>query len=215
MTDRYAGFPAGFFDRADESDDAIFYEPPRLVTHIDAGAIAAVGALYTELGISRHVLDLMSSWVSHFEQRPAHLTVLGMNAAELDANPMADEQIIHDLNADPRIPMPDASVDDVVCCVSVDYLARPIEVFDDVARVLRPDGRFVCTFSNRLFPTKAIRGWLMTDDATHLEIVAAYFRRSGYTDIQQECRTPLDQPGDPLWAVWATAPDPDLNLGAV
>ena len=59
-------FPPGFFDRADASSDAAFYRPLRLVTHIDDGAIAAVGALYDELGIDGEVLDLMSSWVSHF-----------------------------------------------------------------------------------------------------------------------------------------------------
>ena len=36
-------FPPGFFDRADPSPDHFFYAPPRLVTHIDDQAIAAVG----------------------------------------------------------------------------------------------------------------------------------------------------------------------------
>ena len=73
--DPYAGFPPGFFQRADGRDDAVFYGPPRLVTHIDDAAIAAVGELYAELGIDgstpgpRRVLDLMSSWVSHFRTR--------------------------------------------------------------------------------------------------------------------------------------------------
>ena len=102
-------FPPGFFDRADPSPDAEFYRPRRLVTHIDDGAIAAVGALYDELGIGRDgagdVLDLMSSWVSHFESAPRRLIVLGMNRAELDANPMAAERIVHDLNAEPRLPL--------------------------------------------------------------------------------------------------------------
>ena len=154
------GFPEGFFDRIDDRDDAGFYAVPRLVTHIDHDAIAAVGDLYDELGITGEVLDLMGSWVSHFRSGPAHLTVMGMNEHELRANPNAAERIVHDLNADPRVPLADESVDDVVCCASVDYLTRPVEVFRDVARVLRPGGRFVCTFSNRVFPTKAIRGWL-------------------------------------------------------
>ena len=106
-----------------------------------------MGALYEELGIGGDVLDLMSSWVSHFRTKPDRLRVLGMNASELDANPLADERIVHDLNADPRLPLADESVDDVVCCVSVDYLVRPIDVFADVARVLRRGGRLVCTFS--------------------------------------------------------------------
>ncbi len=89
----------------------------------------------------------MGSWVSHFRTPPARLTVLGMNSEEVEANPAASDTVIHDLNADPRLPFADATFDAVVCCVSVDYLTRPVEVFTDVARVLRPGGPFVCTFS--------------------------------------------------------------------
>ena len=41
---------------------------------------------------------------------------------------------------------------------------------------MRAGGLFVCTFSNRLFPTKAIRGWLSSENAAHQEIVSGYFR---------------------------------------
>ena len=146
------GFPPGFFDRQDAGSDDAFYGFPRLVTHIDDGAIDAVGALYEELGVDGAVLDIMSSWVSHFRTAPRHLTVLGMNPAELAANVMATTSVVHDLNSDPRLPFDDDSFDAAVCCVSVDYLVRPIEVFRDVARVVRPGGLFVCTFSNRCFP---------------------------------------------------------------
>jgi SAM-dependent methyltransferase len=202
-------FPPGFFDRADQSDDAQFYSWPRLVTHIDEGAIAAVGALYDELGIDGDVLDLMSSWVSHFNRAPARLTVLGMNPEELAANPQAAARVVHDLNAQPELPFAGSSFDAVVCCVSVDYLVQPIEVFRDVARVLRPDGLFVCTFSNRCFPTKAIRGWLASSDQEHCAIVAEYFRRSGrFTEPEIERRTPPNRPGaDPLFGVWGRSVD--------
>jgi SAM-dependent methyltransferase len=198
-------FPPGFFDRADESPDPMFYGPPRLVTHIDPGAIAAVGDLYAELRLHEgRVLDLMSSWVSHFRERPAHLTVLGMNAVELAANPMAHDVVLHDLNTDPTLPFADGAFDSAVCCVSVDYLTRPVEVFREVARVLVPGGPFVCTFSNRCFPTKAIRGWLATDERGRTAIVAEYFRRAGgYGDVRIERRTPVPHWGDPLDAVWA------------
>jgi SAM-dependent methyltransferase len=206
--DAYQGFPDGFFDRADSTADDRFYDSPRMVTHIDDGAIAAVGELYEELGLcgadSGPVLDLMSSWISHFPHKPASLTVIGMNTAELAANTMADERHVVDLNTSPLLPLPDASFAAAVCCVSVDYLVRPIEVFNEVARVVRPGGVFVCTFSNRCFPTKAIRGWLGTDDAMHLTIVAEYFRRAqawGQPVAQQ--RTPANHWGDPLYAVWA------------
>lgn len=198
-------FPPGFFDRSDETADTTFYASPRLVTHIDDHAIAEVGRLYSELGVHGDVLDLMGSWVSHFRTPPRHLRVLGMNRVELDANVLAAERMVHDLNADPRLPLPDLSVDDVVCCVSVDYLVHPVEVFRDVARVLRPGGRFVCTFSNRVFPTKAIRGWLNADDAQRCAIVAAYFRQSlAFDEPTVERRTPPGHGGDPLYAVWAS-----------
>ena len=207
--DPYAGFPDGFFTRADESPDGVFYRPERLVTHIDEGAITAVGALYAELGIDGdaarpvRVLDLMSSWISHFRTPPAGLVVLGMNAAELAANEAATERIVHDLNADPRVPLPDADVDAVVCCVSVDYLTRPIEVLADVARVLRPDGVLALTFSNRCFPTKAVRGWLYTPEERRGELVAELVRRAGgFGEPVVELRTPPGS-GDPLWAVTA------------
>ena len=211
--DRY-GFPPGFFDRADPADDEVFYAPPRLVVHIDDGAIAAVGALYEELGLAGMVLDLMGSWVSHFRRPPDELTVLGMNATELAGNPAAAATVVHDLNATPRLPFADDTFEAAVCCVSVDYLVRPIEVFADVARVVRPGGVFVCTFSNRCFPTKAIRGWLATSDDEHCEIVAEYFRRAGGWDEPViERRTDRELPGDPLFAVWAQQTPVDASAG--
>ena len=201
---RYSGFPAGFFDRADETDDALFYGPPRLVTHIDTGAIAAVGTLYRSLPVRGRVLDLMSSWISHFDERPDGLIVQGMNSTELAANRSAHGGVVCDLNATPELPFVDGAFDASVCCVSVDYLVRPVEVFAEVARVVRSGGPFVCTFSNRCFPTKAVKGWLANDDEGHGQIVATYFRRAGgWTEPTIESRRALDEPGDPLWAVWA------------
>lgn len=206
-------FPPGFFDREDSSPDAEFYVPPRLVAHIDDGAIARVGALYAELEVRGDVLDLMSSWISHFNLPPAALTVLGMNVQELDANPHATTRVVHDLNVDPVMPFASASFDDAVCCVSIDYLTDPIAVMRDVARVVRPGGRFVVTFSNRMFPTKAIRGWLYASDAQRCEIVVEYFHRAGATvdgtRVTWERPTVLalpPEPGhgrDPLFAVWS------------
>ena len=210
--DPYAGFPEGFFRRDDERPDEVFYGPPRLVTHIDDAAIAAVGGLYAELGIDgsaaapQRVLDLMSSWISHFAAPPDELIGLGMNERELAANPALAERVVADLNADPRLPFEDASFAGAVCTVSVDYLTLPLEVFAEVARVLEPGAPFACTFSNRCFPTKAIRGWLATDDAGRVAIVRRYFElTSGFGPPASDLRTPPYAPGDPLWAVWAPA----------
>ena len=208
--DAYHVFPAGFFDRADPSPDDLFYAPTRLVTHIDERAIAAVGELYAELKIDggggepRRVLDLMSSWVSHFRTPPAELVVLGLNPSELAHNTAATERVVQDINADPRLPFPDESFDAVTCCVSVDYLVHPLEVLGEVARVLRPHAPVVLTFSNRCFPTKAVRGWLATDDAGHCAIVGAYLTLAGgFTKPDVTLRTPPPSYGDPLYAVVA------------
>ncbi len=203
MTDD--AWPPGFFDRQDPTDDADFYAPPRLVTHIDDGAIAAVTRLYDDLGVPEgRVLDLMSSWVSHLSRRPSGgLVVLGMNEVELQANPLADEVVVQDLNVEPHLCFEDATFDAVVCCVSIDYLVQPIEVLRETRRVLRPGGVVALTFSNRCFPTKAIRGWLATDEDGRVAIVRAYLERAGFTDVTTALRTATRWGRDPLYAAWA------------
>lgn len=48
---------------------------------------------------------------------------------------------LQDLNVDSKFPFPDASFDVVTCVVSVDYLTKPLEVFKEIARVLKPNGK--------------------------------------------------------------------------
>jgi SAM-dependent methyltransferase len=204
--DSFLSWPPGFFERQDPSDDADFYAAPRFVTHIDARAIRAVCDLYDELGVpDGRVLDLMASWVSHLSRRPrGGLVVLGMNAAELAANPLTERHVLRDLNRDPGLPFADATFDAVTCCVSIDYLVRPVEVLREVARVLRPGGVVVITFSNRCFATKAIRGWLLTGEADHLAIVRAYLEQAaGFGPVSAQRRTAEGWHGDPLYGVWA------------
>ncbi len=197
--------PAGAFQRLDESSDAGFYATPRFVTHIDDGAIAAVTQLYREhLPAGGAVLDLMSSWVSHLPPEISYGKVvgLGMNAEELAANPRLDAWVTHDLNADPRLPFADREFDGAGCCVSIDYLVRPLDVLHDLARVLRPGAPAVITFSNRRFPTKVIALWESLDDAGHAALVAHYFEAAGgWGSSVALDRSP--RAGDPLLAVVA------------
>lgn len=206
--DRYADFGEGFFDRSDSSPDGEFYSQARLVTHIDDGAIEAAGEIYRSLGIEGRVLDLMSSWISHFSAQPDQLITLGRNALELSKNDAAIGGVVADLNDHPELPFADNAFDHVVCAVSVDYLSQPLEVFDEVARVLRPGGVFCHVFSNRLFPTKAIAGWLHASEEQRVAICGEYFRRSGrLLDGRAGWGSPdaSVQRGvhDPLYAVWA------------
>jgi SAM-dependent methyltransferase len=199
-----APFPPNFFDRADAGPDTDFYAEPRFVQHMDATAEQAVGDLYEDLEIDGRVLDLFSAWTSHFTDPPDELVGLGMNAEELRANAALSEWTVQDLNENPQLPFGDGRFDDVVCSSGVDYLTRPLDVFAEVARVLVPGGRFVCTFTNRCFPSKAIRGWLSTDDGGHVRIVRRYFELTpAFGPAESDLRTSLAGTGDALWAVWS------------
>ena len=143
-------FDPRYFRREDETPDAEFYAEPRMTVHIDDDAIAAVTQVYRDLlPAGGEVLDLMSSWRSHLPADVpfARVVGLGMNAAEMAENPQLDEFVVHDLNADPRLPFPDASFDGCCITVSVQYLLQPVEVFREVNRVLRPGAPFVLTYS--------------------------------------------------------------------
>lgn len=193
-----------FFRRLDESDDAEFYHAPRRVVHIDEAAIATVRQIYAEyLKPQSAILDLMSSWRSHLPELEFRRVVgLGLNSAEMLDNPALSEIVVHDINREPRLPFPDGSFDAVVMAVSVQYLTRPIEIFSEAGRVLRPSGPFIVAFSNRMFPTKAVAAWQMANDSGRVRLVSTYFVESNAFEAPMVIdRSGQDRPGDPIWAV--------------
>lgn len=195
-----------FFRRVDEADDELFYQFPRLVTHIDDGAIAKVGAIYASLlPTGGEILDLMASWRSHIPASvgPKRLVGLGLNQAEMADNPALTEIVVHNLNREPRLPFADESFDGVVMTVSVQYLTQPIETFAEVGRILRPNAPFIVTFSNRMFPTKAIALWQQAGEAQRATVVETYFARSGaFDNVEMIDRSRSEgAPSDPIWAV--------------
>ncbi len=195
------------YDRIDESPDATFYVQPRLVEHIDDVAIADVTRIYRErLPAGGEILDLMSSWVSHLPDDVAYARVvgLGMNETELARNPRLAAHVVHDLNADPVLPFASQSFDAATICVSIQYLTDPVAVLRDLARVVRPGGPAIVTFSNRCFPTKAVAAWRALDDAGHLRLVGSYFERAGWCDVDTLASPP--RRADPLYAVIAYVP---------
>ena len=103
-----------WFARVDETDDEQFYQQPRLVAHIDPATIDALTDFYSEIiAPGAHVLDLMSSWISHLPEELAleRVSGLGMNAAELEANPRLDDWRVHNLNDNPELPYGQAEFD--------------------------------------------------------------------------------------------------------
>ena len=192
-----------FFRRLDDSDDELFYLAPRFVVHIDDAAIKT--SARSTRAVSREaapILDLMSSWRSHLppELQPARVVGLGLNRLEMEDNPALTEIVVHNLNRKTQLPFDDASFDGAVLTVSVQYLIHPLEVFAEVGRVLRSGAPFIVTFSNRMFPTKAVAIWANASEQQRVDLVNYYFTRTAaFEKIETVVRGSGET--DPLWAV--------------
>jgi len=205
--------------RYDESSDGDFYAQPRLVKHIDDEAIGALTKYYekefltsktknstTEDDLS--VLDICSSWISHYPEsvKFKRCAGTGMNKEELARNQRFTEPAtVVDLNETPKLPYEDNSFDFVTNCVSVDYLTKPLEVMQEVRRVLKPGGRAIMSFSNRCFPTKAVSIWTACGDLDHIWIVGAYYHYANGFDAPEGIDiSPNPGRTDPMYVVTAT-----------
>ncbi|MEM7336661.1 MAG: class I SAM-dependent methyltransferase [Chloroflexota bacterium] len=206
-------FPANYFRRRDESDDGNFYTFPRKVVHIDDAAIQALSDFYGEaIPLNSTILDLMSSWRSHLpldSLTPQRVAGLGMNLEEMLDNPALrkDGIQVQNLNLNPTLSYESDVFDAVICAVSVQYLIQPIELFAEVHRVLKENGRFILSYSNRCFPTKATAVWLSTDDMQHAQLIGSYFEHSGSWS-EPGLKVKNDENGappneDPLYIIWA------------
>nr|WP_264475371.1 class I SAM-dependent methyltransferase [Halorubellus salinus] len=195
-------------DRAkvDAGDDDAFYGQPRFVTHADDGFLDRLTELYGTVSTDGdRVFDAMSSWVSHlpafdYERVVGH----GLNAAELEANDALDEWFVQNLNDDQVLGLDDDAFDLVTCALSVQYLQYPGAVFREFARVLAPDGVLVVSFTNRMFPTKAVRAWRQASMDERVDLVESYCRAAGLTVTDVVRERPET---DPFYAVVARRAD--------
>ena len=203
-------------NKLDPSDDALFYAQPRFVTHVDEGFIAQLTKLYRDrIPQDSRVFDMMSSWVSHLPQDIdyAHVEGHGLNGEELARNKQIDHYFVQNLNQNQTFPLEDNSFDAVVNTVSVQYLQYPEKVFAEVYRVLKPGGIAVFSFSNRMFPHKAIALWRDGSEASRVELVKRYFDSvPGFGNIEAIINKSLASAillmmgmggGDPFYAVVA------------
>ncbi len=222
MQGRWQGRQTDFFSddafrRDDETSDSRFYIEPRFVQHIDDTAIDIIKNTYGRfMRDDMHILDLMSSWQSHLPEKLhfSRLVGLGLNESELKKNPRLSDYVVQDLNLNSRLPFDSNSFDAVVCTVSVEYLIEPLSVFKEVSRILRTDGHFIVTFSNRCFPTKAIKVWKELHEFERMGMVLEYFSRSGgFKNLQTYSFRGLPRPrndkyfpelryADPVFAIW-------------
>jgi len=201
------------FRRMDESPDTSMYAEPRFVNHLDDASLTRLTNFYRSIFAAAppnfSVLDLCSSWVSHFPQdmpKAARVAVHGLNERELKANMQATESFTQDLNENPRLPFEDGTFDFVTNALSVQYLTDPRAVFSEVHRVLRPGGMAVVAMSHRCFIEKAVNVWAKEtyDGEGHVHIVSRYFQNGpvdGWSHMSSVDISPSH--GDPMWLVTA------------
>jgi SAM-dependent methyltransferase len=222
------------FSRLDESDDSIFYATDRFVQHLDSLALSTVEKIIQELVIEETpaILDLMAGWDSHIPPpiQTEKVVGLGLNRNELSRNEALTDWVYHDLNKEPSLPFPDNTFDAVLNVVSVDYITRPLEVFREVGRILKPGGLYLVIFSNRMFEQKAVNIWRQLGEEERVVLVEEFFNRAGiFTSpevfVSKGKVRPKDDkyahlgiPSDPIYAVYAEkvgagpSKRPDLSL---
>ena len=201
--------------KLDSSDDAIFYNEPRFVHHLDAGFRARLTTLYRErIPPCAQVLDLMSSWVSHLPDDVIYDEVIGhgLNADELNANPRLDRNWVQNLNRDQALPLSDSSIDATLIVAGWQYLQQPEAIAAELLRITRPMGQVIVAFSNRMFFTKAPQVWTDGDNGDHLTYVSSVLKAQGWMNpeiIAEDTRSDgvmglFGGKGDPFFAVVAT-----------
>ena len=190
------GWPSDFpYTSADltptwAGSDGAFYFVPKFVQHAGDESRESLTRFYECVlppSGSGSVLDLCSSWTSHYPNgwKGERCVALGLNYLELIANPSKTEFRVQNLNEDPTLPYGDAEFDVITNSLSVDYMTKPLELFKEMHRVLKPGGYACMAFTNRCFPTKVVPLWTRPfTEAHHAEIVATYFQYSaGWDDV--------------------------------
>jgi SAM-dependent methyltransferase len=182
-------YDASEFQRYDENADGDFYQQPRLVTHIDDPAIARLTQYYdTVLPRNGKIMDMCTSWKSFYpstvkeaiQRGELEVFGVGLNKEEMALNAVflgkQERWRVLDLNVPPHDVRAgwegeDLQFDATTCVVSVDYLNKPLEVCRKLLESTKEGGKVHLVISNRCFPNKVVRRWLMLDERSRLEFV--------------------------------------------
>lgn len=107
---------------------------------------------------------------------------------------------LSELNSDPKLPFDDEMFDAVVCTGGAPYMTKPNEVFEEVARVLKPGGVFVLAFSDKWDDGKVVQVWTDLYEFERMGLVSQYFIR---TELYEDIVTfSARGQGAPIYAVW-------------
>jgi SAM-dependent methyltransferase len=159
------------------------------------------------------ILDLMTGAYSHIPPRiqSGRIVGLGLTEAALRQNSLLNEFIVHDVNANPRLPLPDHNFDAVTLVSGMAYVQQPVELLEDVARILRPGGLLAIVFGIVSFFDQTDAAWYSLDEDRRVDLVKAYLLKTGkYQQPRADWfKFPYQEYGErraheePLWMVWA------------
>jgi len=78
------------------------------------------------------------------------------------------------------------SIDIEIFNVSVDYLVKPIMVFEEMRRVLKVGRASHMAFSNPCFPTKVIGSWMGMSDEERKWVGGYFWACGGWEELEEE-----------------------------
>mmetsp|Transcript_5354 Transcript_5354/g.11884 ORF Transcript_5354/g.11884 Transcript_5354/m.11884 type:complete len:457 (+) Transcript_5354:932-2302(+) len=168
--------------RDDEEPDDIFYSKPRLVLHVDQPFAERLQGLYARrIMAGSAVLDLGASCATFLPEdvEMREVVGLGMNWEELNSNEGLSRRLVQDLNAEPLLPFPDASFDAVVCSSAIQYFTNPEQVLAETARVLRPGGVVILSFTDKCFDSKVPLAWKARGNLARAQLIQDCTRAAG------------------------------------
>lgn len=133
-------------------------------------------------------MDICTSWKSFYplsvkeaiQKGELEVFGVGLNAEEMALNGVfmgkQERWRVLDLNAPPYDVRAawegrEMQFDATTCVVSIDYLNRPLEVCKKLLEATKEGGKIHLVISNRCFPNKVVRRWLMLDERSRLEFV--------------------------------------------
>lgn len=137
-------------------------------------------------------MDMCTSWKSFYplsikeaiQKGDLQVFGVGLNAEEMALNGVfqgkQERWKVLDLNAPPHDVRSgwqgdEMQFDATTCVVSVDYLKEPLEICKRLLDATKEGGTVHLVISNRCFPNKVVRRWLMLDERSRLEFVGGKF----------------------------------------
>jgi SAM-dependent methyltransferase len=208
------------FARIDESDDIDYFSEPDLDPFWDNSALSIVSSLYDDLlSDDMTVLDLMAgahSPLVNSQVKTTRVVCSGLNPLELDANPICTQKYQINVNHSNALDIfNDCEFDAVLIHAAIEYATQPDHLMLQIARILKPGGRIIISFSNRSVTAKVVQIWTELHEFERPALVLSYLHKSNsFTQFNSFSMRGFFRPeddklasrllySDPVYVVWA------------